>query len=108
LAWLASSHQSDHGSGGVPRQAARRSVADFNRRFGFCQTERKESNAACRPVSRSPQLGITVPAIRHLFARALMLKSQTRQLLFRWAGWRINHNQDVRNAHYPRRLNPQL
>jgi hypothetical protein len=59
-------------------------------------------------ANRSPQLGITVPAIRHLLTRAIFLKPMTRQLLFRWADWRLRHNAAARNTHYRKRSMVQL
>jgi hypothetical protein len=68
----------------------------------------ERSPRAGTDASRSPQLGVTVPAIRYLLARALFLKPQTRNLLFRWADWRLRHNETARKAHYRKRSNAQL
>jgi hypothetical protein len=59
-------------------------------------------------VNRSPHLGITVNAIRHLMARALLLRRPARWLLFAWADWRIAHNENARRASYRSRRHPQL
>ena len=69
---------------------------------------------ACHPANRtnrvrrpSPLLpepltpvGVTVHAIRHLLARAVLLRPQTRTLLFQWADWRPRHNHEARQWHY--------
>ena len=59
-------------------------------------------------MSASPQLGVTVNAIRHLLSRAVFLRQQTRELLFRWTEWRMRHNDDARRALYRSHFNPQL
>jgi hypothetical protein len=51
-------------------------------------------------VAGSPQLGVTVHAIRHLLARAVFLRPKTRDLLWRWLNWRMRHNEEARRAHY--------
>ena len=79
LAGMASAHHACHGGGRVPRQAARRSGSRLDDPSARKQTERKESGAGGRQFAiRSPQLGVTVPAIRHLLARAIFLKPTTR------------------------------
>ncbi|MGH6836832.1 MAG: hypothetical protein ACREC9_15135, partial [Methylocella sp.] len=59
-------------------------------------------------LNRSPQLGVTVYAIRHLLAHAVLLHKKTRKLLFEWADWRIRQNETARRAHYQSRLYMQL
>ena len=90
-------------------EAARRSGSRLDDRSARKQTERKESGAGRRRFANcSPQLGVTVPAIRHLLARAIFLKPTTRELLFRWADWRLRHNAAARDTHYRRRIRAQL
>jgi hypothetical protein len=57
-------------------------------------------------VNRSPQLGVTVQAIRHLLACAVFANPNTRQLIFQWTDWRIRHNLKAREEHY--KLKTQL
>ena len=59
-------------------------------------------------MNRSPQLGVTVQAIRHLLARAVFVGPGTRRLIFQWTDWRITHNAEARRAHYQSRQKPQL
>jgi hypothetical protein len=59
-------------------------------------------------VNRSPQLGVTVQAIRHLLACAVFARPNARSLFFQWTDWRISHNAEARRAHYQSRQKPQL
>jgi hypothetical protein len=59
-------------------------------------------------LNRSPQLGVTIYAIRHLLAHAVLLKPKTRVLLFHWIDWRIRHNENARKAHYRHHIKMQL
>jgi hypothetical protein len=58
-------------------------------------------------MNRSPQLGVTVQATRHLLACAVFTKPNTSQLVFKWTDWRIGHNLQARAAHYNPRSKPQ-
>jgi hypothetical protein len=51
-------------------------------------------------LNRSPHLGVTVQAIRHLLARLVLIGPGTRQFIFQWIDWRIRHNEQARKAHY--------
>ena len=53
-------------------------------------------------MNRSPQLGVTVNAIRHLLARAVFLRRAAKSFLFQWVAWRMRHNEAARRAHYRR------
>jgi hypothetical protein len=59
-------------------------------------------------VNRSPQLGVTVNAIRHLLACAVFLRRVTKSFLFQWVAWRMRHNEAARQAHYRRHAEAQL
>jgi hypothetical protein len=109
VARLASSLEPCHDGAGIPRKAARRSSANVNARGRTKQTERKESKATGHCfLNHSPQLGITVYAIRHLLAHAVLIQQKTLAMLFHWMDWRISHNENARIAHYRMRLNMQL
>jgi hypothetical protein len=109
VARLAPSHKPRHDRACFSRQIARRSLAGHSDGCLSRQTERKESETG-RPrfLNRSPQLGVTIYAIRHLLARAIFLSQTTRKLLFQWADWRIRHNEIARSAHYRIRQKMQL
>ena len=72
--------------------------------------QNETKSAGPRPcfLNRSPQLGVTVHAIRHLLARAVLLRPQTRTLLFQWADWRPRHNHEARQWHYHHHSHMQL
>jgi hypothetical protein len=94
---LASSHEPGDESPCIPRQIAGRSSTKHGDGRFTEQTERKESERR-RPrfLNRSPQLGVTIFAIRHLLACAVFLRQTTRSFLFEWINWRIRHNEIAR------------
>jgi hypothetical protein len=51
---------------------------------------------------------MTVHAIRHILARVVFLRPGTRDLLWQWLKWRMQHNEAARRAHSRSRCNPQL
>lgn len=54
-------------------------------------------------MNRSPHLGVTMNAIRHLIARVLVRCRLTKQFFFMWVVWRIQHTEEARRAHYKSR-----
>jgi hypothetical protein len=76
---------------------------------GVAQSNRNERSPRQHCfLNHSPQLGITVYAIRHLLAHAVLIQQKTLAMLFHWMDWRISHNENARIAHYRMRLNMQL
>jgi hypothetical protein len=106
---LASSREPGDDSPCIPRQiASRSSTKHRNGRFAQ-QTERKElERRRPRFLNRSPQLGVTICAIRHLLARAVFLRQTTQSFLFEWIDRRIRHNEFARKIHYQTRRKMQL
>jgi hypothetical protein len=106
---VASSREPGDDSPCIPRQiASRSSTKHRNGRFTQ-QTERKElERRRPRFLNRSPQLGVTICAIRHLLARAVFLRQTTQSFLFEWIDRRIRHNEFARKIHYQTRRKMQL
>jgi hypothetical protein len=59
-------------------------------------------------MNRSPQLGVTVQAIRYLLTRVIFGAARAPWLIFQWIEWRLRHNLLARQAHYRRNTQPQL
>jgi len=87
---VASSHEPGDDKPCIPRQIARRSSTKHGDGRFTQQTERKEcERRRSRFLNRSPQLGITICAIRHLLACAVFLRQSTHSFPFEWINWRI-------------------
>ena len=91
------------------RQTACRSLARGQLRARRRQTERKESKPRRSAlVNRSPQLGVTVHAIRYLLIRTASRARQTSLSVFQWIDWHLRHNAEARQADYRRHTREQL
>src|SRR5689334_5803035 len=97
LARLASPHDPVHGGPRLPRR-----VIGLVAPRRWQQTERKESGGPRRlsiPMLRLP----SVPEIRYLIARLLLVPSTSFRFILAWSSWRRDHQANAAQAHYRRR-----
>src|SRR5947207_1408299 len=92
---MASAHDPRHGRRRLPRQTGRRSQT-----LGCNQTERNESNAQNSRLKRLKDLVASVPEIRTLLARLLLVANSNRTFIFAWSIWRRSHQAQAAEAHY--------
>ena len=72
------------------------------------QTERNESERANRRLIRMNALVPSVPEIRYLLARLVILAPTQKPFIIAWSLWRRRHQVAATLSHYKHRSNAQL